>query len=326
MKIGIVLPRYLAHTTITAGAERIGEAIAHRLAGRGHDVEVLATCAQDMLAPRNVIAPGLSRDGAVGVRAFELDLQHWNASRYQALTHRWIQGMAHSLSAEDEWLDALPHASRLYEYLDRHQSEYDVLLFTPYLAATTLYGGMLCVNRAAIMPALHDEPFARMQMVRALLSQARRVLYMTAPEQDLAQRTLHITPKCASVVGVGVDDARADVSAERFRRRFNLHKPLVLYSGRIESAKNVHLLLTYIDTFHRRYPQHADVVFALQGTIGMPGDAAPIRACAATPSPGRARCLCGGCRVVPAVALRSVLDCVDGRLVIGRGRAGACRL
>lgn len=269
MKLALVLPRYVAHTGISAGAEQLGVQLAHRLAARGHTVEVVTTCALDLSNPRNELPPGPSTDGAVTVRRFELDLRRWDHTRYEALTQRWNQARLHTVADEDAWLEALPHASRLYAYLDHCHMAYDAVLFLPYLAPTTLYGATLCADRAVLMPALHDEPFARMGVVRLLLKAARRVLFMTEEEQALATRILNYRLPNAHVVGVGVDDASAAASGERFREQFSLQGPLVLYSGRLEAAKNVHALVTYIDQFRRDYPHHAQVTFVLRGSAAM---------------------------------------------------------
>ncbi len=269
MKLGLVLPRYVAHTNISAGAEQLGAQLAHRLAARGHAVEVITTCALDLRDPRNELPAGVSQDGTVSVRHFEIDLSRWDRARYEALTQRWNQGRLYAQADEDAWLDALPHAPRLYAYLDRCHTAYDALLFLPYLAPTTLYGAVLCSDRFALMPALHDEPFARMRIVRLLMESARAVLFMTEAEHTLAAHTLAYRLRDAHRVGVGVDAGPDAGAGERFRRQLGLRGPIVLYSGRIEAAKNVHLLLAYIDEFRRRYPQHAAVSFVLRGSSAM---------------------------------------------------------
>lgn len=269
MKLGLVLPRYVAHTSISAGAEQLGVQLAHRLAARGHTVEVITTCALDLRAPRNELPPGVSSDGAVSVRRFEIDLQRWDRARYEALTQGWNQGRLHTIADENAWLEALPHAPRLYAYLDRHYAAYDALLFLPYLAPTTLYGAMVCADRAVLMPALHDEPFAWMGIVHLVLEAARSVLFMTEEEQALAIHTLNYRLPNTHVVGVGVDDASTIASGDRFRQQFGLQGPLVFYSGRLEPAKNVHALIAYIDQFRREYPHHAQVTFVLRGSAAM---------------------------------------------------------
>ncbi len=212
--------------------------------------------------------PGLSSDGAVSVRCFEIDVQRWDSARYEALTQGWNQGRLRAEADEDAWLEAMPHAPRLYAYLDRYHTAYDALLFLPYLAPTTLYGAVLCADRAVLMPALHDEPFARMGVVRMALEAARSVLFMTEEEYALAVRTLRYRLRRPHVVGVGVSEAEG-ASGERFRQQYGLQGPLVLYSGRLEAAKNVHALVAYIDQFRRDYAHHQDVNFVLRGSAAM---------------------------------------------------------
>lgn len=272
MKIAIVLPRHVLGAGISAGAERLGGALAHQLAVRGHTVEILTTTALDWRAPARALPAGVTCEQAgegrlVTVRRFAIDWALWNRASFEAATHQWMRAVDRPSEADEAMLiEAMPHAPGLYDFLDRHQRDYEALLFLPYLAATTLCGASVCAERAAIMPCLHDEPLARMGIVRALLQAARSVLFLTEAERALAERDMGIRLRRAHVTGAGVTDRSAEADGERFRRRLGVRGPIVLYSGRIEAAKNIYALLACMGDFMRRYPQHRDVTLALRGT------------------------------------------------------------
>ena len=61
----------------------------------------------------------------------------------------------------------------------------------------------------------------------------------------------HQVPNTLAGVGVALPD---DVSPERFRRRYNLHEPFLLYVGRVDESKNVPELLDYFTRFRQANP------------------------------------------------------------------------
>ncbi|MDW8395122.1 MAG: glycosyltransferase family 4 protein [Anaerolineae bacterium] len=269
-RIAIVLPRHVLGTSVSAGAERLGGTIAHSLAERGHSVEILTTTALDWRQAKDAFEQGEVREGKVVVRRFGIDWSSWRRAQYQAAVHRWsgTLGAADS-SDEDMLIQAMPHAPALYDYIDRAAAQYDALLFLPYLAPTTICGMSLCAERACLMPCLHDEPFARAAIVRALFQSAHSVLFLSGAERHLAEHDLGYRMRRAAVVGAGVVDRSAQACPERFRRRLGWQGRIVLYSGRIEAAKNVYALLSGMDTFVSESGRN-DVLLVLRGTHHSP--------------------------------------------------------
>ena len=131
MKLAFIIQRY--GTEILGGSEYHCRLIAERLAPR-HEVEVLTTCAQEYVSWKNEYSEGADRVRGVTVRRFAnaetRDIEAFN--RYSD----WIFHNPHSQADEFEWLRGQgPWCPALLDYLDRHATSYDALIFFTYLYA-----------------------------------------------------------------------------------------------------------------------------------------------------------------------------------------------
>jgi glycosyltransferase involved in cell wall biosynthesis len=101
-----------------------------------------------------------------------------------------------------------------------------------------------------------------------VLSAVRGVMYNAEPERRLAHR-LGIANPGEAIVGFGLKpDAGV---AERFRRASGIKEPFILYSGRLESSKNVPLLARYFAEYKR--DRGGPLKLVLMGTGPEPGQA-----------------------------------------------------
>jgi glycosyltransferase involved in cell wall biosynthesis len=269
-RLAIVVPRYGAE--ILGGAETFARGFAEETTARGHQVTVLTTCARDHYTWHNELPPGLTTLNGVAVRRFPIK-SGWNTPRYHALNARILLGHAMPLEEQYEWIDRGAHSPALYGFIDRNRSHFDLFIFIPYLFPTTYYGASLAPRQSILWPCLHDESHAWLHPTRLLLSSVRGVMYNSEPERRLAHRLGVVNPGEA-VIGFGL--APEAGVAERFRQATGIEQPFVLYSGRLESAKNVPLLVRNFIEYKRERggplklvlmgtgpepgPQHADVI------------------------------------------------------------------
>jgi glycosyltransferase involved in cell wall biosynthesis len=150
-----------------------------------------------------------------------------------------------------------------------HGRDHDLLIFMPYLFGTTIYGSALWPERSVICPCLHDEPYAFLADVRLMLRTARGLMFLSAPEQALAERRLGVRHRAARLVGFGTDSFSSD--GERFRRRFGLTEPFILYAGRLDPMKNVMQLLSYFMVYRETRPESGlKLVLAGRGPLPVP--------------------------------------------------------
>ena len=134
---------------------------------------------------------------------------------------------------------------------------------------TTIYGSALWPARSVICPCLHDEPYAYFDDVRAMLHSVRGLRFISAPEQALAEDRLGIRHPAAHQVGFGLDAFPA--SGARFRQRFGIDGPFLLYAGRLDPQKNVLQLVSHFLAHRRSCPQRdLKLVLAGSGPLALP--------------------------------------------------------
>jgi glycosyltransferase involved in cell wall biosynthesis len=230
-RLGFVTPRY--GDGVLGGSEARVREEARGLAARGHEVEVLTTCARDHHSWANEWPAGVESDDGVTVRRFSTapnaDLVLWSA-----MERKIFSGAGLTAAEEMAWANSRLRVPDLYLHIAANASSYDALVYSPYLFWTTLYCIGLAPERSVLMPCLHDEPYASLQLVRAALAGSRSVWFQSEPEHQLAHR---LAPLPAHhVIGSAVE-VPADYDPDGFRERHGLERPFVLYAGRREDGK-----------------------------------------------------------------------------------------
>lgn len=270
VRLAFVTPRYGAG--VVGGAEAQAREAAVGLAARGHDVEVLTTVALDAHTWAPALPPGTTHEDGVTVRRFELT-PGAPAHRRDALDHRVLSGVPLDAAEELAWVDARFAVPGLARHLTEERGApggaYDAVVYTPYLFWTTLRCLPLTRSRSILVPCLHDEPLARLAVVRATLAAAAEVWFLSEPEHRLAHRIAPLGPH--RVVGSAVHEpsgAGGAPDAEAFRRRHGLSRPFALYAGRREDGKGWPQALAGFTAAVRRHGLDLDLV-----TFGS-GDAA----------------------------------------------------
>jgi len=265
--LGIVVPRY--GSEVLGGAETFARHFAEHLPSDEFGVTVLTTCARDLLTWRNEFPSGESWINGVRVFRFPIDHRRRDSRLFQKLINRFNRGESAGLKDQDTWLEHSAHSPDLYLHLARHGHAYDLLIFLPYLFGTTIYGSAIWPDKSVICPCLHDEPYAYFADVRLVLHAARGLMFISAPEQALAEDKLGVRHPAAQLVGLGVDPFTAD--GERFRRKFGLGEPFILYAGRLDPMKNVMQLLTFFLAYRNARPDRSlKLVLAGSGPLTMP--------------------------------------------------------
>ncbi|HZP28732.1 MAG TPA: glycosyltransferase family 4 protein [Acidimicrobiia bacterium] len=230
--VGFVVPRYGAD--VAGGAEAVVRELAEGLAARGHAIEVLTSCARDHTTWRNEYPAGVSVVEGVTVRRFPAVVSRTRTTR--VLFNRAIAaGSPLRLDEQDRWLNDDARVPRLFEYLVDHGRRYRALVLAPYLYWTTVAAAQAWTERSVLMPCLHDEPEAGLEVFRPLFTTVRGIWFLSEPEARLAAR-LHPDLADHRVIGSGVRPPTA-YDAARFRKRYGIEGRFVLYAGRREAGK-----------------------------------------------------------------------------------------
>lgn len=231
-RIAFVPPRY--GERVVGGAEAVIRETAHGFAGLGWDVDVLTTCARDHFTWANEYPAGESRDGGVTLRRFPTVVPRSRAERmrYEAAV---LSGQPLSVEEQQRWVNGDLRVPELFHYVLDHAAEYRALVFAPYLFWTTFACSQVAPARTILMPCLHDEPYAALDIFRPMFSGAAGVWFLSEPEHETAHR-LFTLPDHHEVVGSGVR-IPADYDAAGFRARRGIDGRFVLFAGRREGAK-----------------------------------------------------------------------------------------
>ncbi len=230
--IAIVSPRY--GEEVVGGAEDVLADLAHGLQARGHAVELLTTCAADHFTWANKYPEGRFVDGELTVRRFrtQIDTPGHNRDRIGA---RLLAGDAITVQDQQLWVNDSLRCSGMWHHVFDHGHRYRSIIFAPYMFWTTYAVSQIHPRRSLIMPCLHDEPAAGLDIFAAMIEGAGGLLFLTEPERELAQR-LYRLPARNTIIGASVDIADS-YDPESFRRSYNIEGDYVYFAGRREWGK-----------------------------------------------------------------------------------------
>jgi glycosyltransferase involved in cell wall biosynthesis len=281
--IAFVAPWY---GDIPGGMETLTRQTAERLAARGWPIEIVTTCIADFYADwgRNHHKPGLDNSGGLPVRRFAV--QPRDQAAFDEVNWRLMNNLPITAAQEQIYIQQLFRTPDLFAYLKAHQRDY-LFFFIPYMFPTTYYGAQIAPERSAIIPCLHDESYARLNLFKQVIPQARALLFNSYAEAELTERLFpsdgrrddgrHLDDgrrQWREMVGVGVDtDIQGD--AARFYQRHHLPpKPTLLYVGRRDAGKNVPLLIDYWRRYRQETDRDARLLLIGPGQVTIPPEAA----------------------------------------------------
>ena len=255
---------------VVGGSEAVVREIAAGLAGRGWDVEVLTTCAVNHYTWANDLPEGETLEDGVTVR------------RFPTVSHSSLRGLRAQRSIQDgvvppvddqwTWVSWRFTVPGLFHHLLRHGAGYDAVVFSPYLFWTTTACLSTVPGKAVVMPCLHDETYARLDVVRPVLAQPSSVWFLSEPEHRLAHTLGPVTPD-HTVTGAGIT-VPAGYDPEGFRARYGLRRPFVLYAGRRERDKGWDWLLRAFSEAIQHGAGDVDLVSIGVGEVEVPAELA----------------------------------------------------
>lgn len=266
-RLAFVTPWY--GPDIPGGMEAETRRTAHKLAQAGWEVEVLTTCIRDFYADwgRNAHRPGAQREDGVLVRRFPVGRR--DKAAFDRVNWQLMQGVRVGPEAERIYIEQMFTCPELYAYIRAHHRD-TLFIFIPYMFATTHFGVQIAPARSLVIPCLHDESYAYMDIYRHSLPQAHGLICHTQAEKELADRLWGAsTTQVRAVMGEGVDTGVQGDGA-RFRAAHNVTGPLALYAGRKEPGKNTPLLLACWQEYVAHGSAPAELIL-----VG-PGEAGPL--------------------------------------------------
>jgi glycosyltransferase involved in cell wall biosynthesis len=270
LRIGIVTPRLEPVTAV--GAEVQAAGYASRLAARGHLVEILTTCARDLLTWKNHYAPGCyeaDRTAGVPVRRFAVDSRRLRRRRVET-EWRIARGETPSQEEQVDWLHGLGRSRDLIDYLDGEGSRYDAFLVTPAVSGITCAIPEAVLARSFLLAALPGGPRGRLPVLRGRYAGAAGVLAGSVPERARIEQHLGIPPE--RILAAAAPVAEGERDGEAFRRRHGLEVPFLFCVGRRSRDKGTDRLVEYTRLFIRREGVDLRLVLAGENEAVIPPD------------------------------------------------------
>lgn len=263
-RVALVVQRY--GEEVNGGAELHARWLAERLA-QWVEMHVITTCAVDYHTWDNVFPPGESELNGVRLHRFAVDFPRRPGFTEQTVA---LFEEGRSLFDELEWMkDQGPYSTGLLDYIRDAYDAFDLFIFVTYLYPPTFFGLPLVSDKAILVPTAHDEPYLRLPIMRSLFHLPQLIVYNTEPEKELVNRVTRNEYVPQIVAGVGIN-VPADVSPARFRRKYGIDDPFVVYVGRVDSAKNVPELLDYFARFSDETAEDVKLVLIGKSNLELP--------------------------------------------------------
>lgn len=263
----MVPPRY--GSDLVGGAENLVGALARRAHAAGWHVDIATTCAVDNERWANTRPPGETVEDGLVVRRFPVSPR--DERRHHELAGRLNEQGTLSALDEVDLLSTSVWSEDLQQFIDTEAPGYHAVVFAPYLLGTTFWGAQSWPERTAIIPCLHDEPQAHLPSVQRVLRGASTLLFNAPGEERLARRLLGHTG--GAIVGMGFDTPTGAADAT-FATRHGLDR-YVVYMGRLEEGKRVHIAAQYVADFARRYDDRLRLVVVGRGSWQPSEEVAP---------------------------------------------------
>jgi glycosyltransferase involved in cell wall biosynthesis len=250
VKIAYVVPRY--GTEIRGGAETGARMFAeHLVADRGHEVEVITTCALNALTWRDELPEGTESVNGVTVR--RIGSEAGRAEGFHPLSGQLLADPEHAGTDDMErWVDLQgPRSPALLNAVAACDA--DVIAFYPYLYYPTIRGLPLVRERAIMHPAAHEEPALHLGVFDELFDQCRGFVFQTRSERRLVTERFNVATTPQVLVGLGVEEVAG--SADAARATFGLgDSPYLLCIGRVDDKKGTGILWRFFHTYKERHP------------------------------------------------------------------------
>lgn len=272
MRLLFVVQRY--GLQVAGGAELCCRHYATRLAARGHEVEVLTTCALSYVDWANALPAGTEVLDGVTVHRLPV-LAPRNNVLFGPLNGRVVAGRKPiPLHLQEAWMRGQgPLVVDIEPWLRERAASYDTAVFFTYLYYTTWAGLPAAAGRTptVLHPTAHDEPPLYLPLFDNVFRLPHAFGFLTEEEGDLVNRRFRVD-RPSEVVGIGVDlDASGDEAA--FRDAFDLgDRPYVAYVGRLDPHKGTDELYDFFDAYKRRRGGSLALV-----VVGEPVKPAPVR-------------------------------------------------
>ncbi len=264
MRFGVVVP--WCGVDMNGGVERHALSIAMELGELGYSSEVLTTTGRSSFTAwdEDYFEEGIEECAWGRIRRFPLEKR--NGGLYDVLFTRLRSSGTLPWLEEQQLLLQKVSSRSLYEYISTQSADY-VVIGMPYYYGLVHWAIKSAPGVSVLIPCLHDEPEAYMSATRELFTFATHAVFNSDPELALARGIIPQGSRMRGVIGVPVSDTRGMGVAQRFRAKFGIEDPFLLYVGRKVSGKGLDHLLSMIQGARSELPEGLRLVTIGPGSM-----------------------------------------------------------
>ena len=237
---------------IPGGAEMELKGLVSHLHDAGVKVEILTTCVKEFTSSWSVnhYKQKAYVENGITVRRFKVKKQ--KTDLFNTVNKKLMSNDKLTPEEEKIFTDENVNSPNLYKYIAKHKEDYDLFVFIPYMFGTTYHGIQQCIDRAVMIPCFHDESYIYMDRFKEAFSKVAGMIFHARPEMELASKVYDLSNVDARELGEGVyTDYEYD--AERFREKYNIDSPFILYAGRKDIGKNIYTLIYYFEEYKKTH-------------------------------------------------------------------------
>ena len=267
MKIAFVIQRY--GMEINGGAELHCRYVAEHMAKYGQ-VEVLTSCAKDYITWKNEYKPGKEIINGIPVFRFPVHKER-DPNSFGRLQERLLQ-FPHTEQEELEWLEEEgPNLPGLIQYLKQNQEAYDFFIFFSYRYYHSFYGIRAVPVKSVLVPTAEPDAVIHFPIFRDLFKMPRGIVYNSIEERRQIHSLTGNYEVPGDVVGVGSEiPERAD--GEKFRSKYNIDFPFLLYVGRIDENKGCGQMFEFFRRFAAETNSNLRLLLIGSAVMNIPKD------------------------------------------------------
>ncbi len=268
-KIGFVTPWF--DKNIQGGAEMALRGITEHLHSAGIDVEILTTCVKEFASDWNVNyhKPGDSIINGISTKRFTIRKR--DIKKFDAVNYKLINNIPITKDEELIFITEMINSPELYRYIEKNKDQYEVFVYIPYMFGTTYFGIKVCPEKAVMVPCFHDESYMYLSIFKELYSKTAGMIFNAKPECNLANKVYNLSAVKQCIPGLGVEtDLKYDEN--KFRKKYKIEEPFIIYAGRKDVGKNVDLLIEYFSRYKNRHTNNLKLIFIGGGSLSIPSD------------------------------------------------------
>lgn len=246
--------------TFAGGGGRAIASLAEKLQQCGYPVTVLTTCSRSPYEDwRNSCYPaGEIQVNGIRTRRFPIDQS--DPGLYHAAVAARRRGEKVSLELQHAFFQNGLNSQELIKYINQLDKN-AILIAGTYFQSLVPSAINAHPGRIIALPAFHDEPEFYWAPIAKMVSNSRKLLFLSEEEKDLAIRSYgyKIGPSLieSPVIGLGVElDSKSaallndPVYLQQLRIRFSLPEHYLIYIGRIELDKGLSYLIPWMTHFN----------------------------------------------------------------------------